>query len=82
MKYLYHPDTTLTAADLENVAVDLLGVLPLPGVEGCTFDPRIIWRTVCRAAVGRKSLKAVTDSSLKTYSDDYTLAQQAAINRA
>jgi hypothetical protein len=75
MQFLYHPDTVLTAADLESVAVDLLSELPLPGVEGCAFDPGIIWRTVCRAAVGRTSIKAVTDSSLKTYSDDYILAQ-------
>ena len=75
MQFLYHPDTVLTAADLETLAVSLLAWLPLPGVEGDTFDPEVIWRTVMRASVGQKSTKAVTDSSLKTYSDDYTLTQ-------
>ena len=75
MQFLYHPDTVLTAADLETLAVSLLAWLPLPGVEGDTFDPEVIWRTVTRASVRQKSTKAVTDNSLKTYSDDYTLTQ-------
>jgi hypothetical protein len=36
MKFLYHPDTVLTASDLEALAVGLLSVLPLPGVEGAS----------------------------------------------
>ena len=43
--------------------------------EGVAFDPRVIWRTVCRAAVRRKSINGVIDDTLQTYSDDYTLAQ-------
>ncbi|SDD90380.1 hypothetical protein SAMN05192552_10682 [Natrinema hispanicum] len=34
MKLLYHPDTVLTAADLEKLALDLLSEIPIPGVEG------------------------------------------------
>src|SRR6056297_1137583 len=75
MKLLYHPDTVLTAADLEKLALDLLSEIPIPGVEGCGFDSGIIRQTLLQAAVDQKSIKAVTDSTLGTYSDDYTLAQ-------
>ncbi len=75
MKLLYHPDTVLTAADLEKLALDLLSEIPIPGVEGYGFDSGIIRQTLLQAAVDQKSIKAVTDSTLGTYSDDYTLAQ-------
>ncbi|MFU8870257.1 MAG: ISH3 family transposase, partial [Natronococcus sp.] len=75
MKFLYHPDTALTASELETLALDLLAEIPLPGVEGCGFDSGIIRCTLLQAAVDQKSIKAVTDTTLGTYSDDYTLAQ-------
>ncbi|RQG95053.1 ISH3 family transposase [Natrarchaeobius oligotrophus] len=75
MKFLYHPDTVLTASELETLAVGLLAEIPIPGVEGCGFDSGIIRRTFLQAAVDQKSIKAVTDTTLGTYSDDYTLAQ-------
>ncbi|MEF8826668.1 MAG: ISH3 family transposase, partial [Halapricum sp.] len=75
MRFLYHPDTVLTASDLETLAVSLLQELPLPGVEDCGFDSGIIWETVTQAAVDQKSIKAVTDTTRRTYSDDYTLTQ-------
>jgi len=34
MKFLYQPDTALTASDLETLALDLLAEIPIPGVEG------------------------------------------------
>jgi hypothetical protein len=40
MKSLHHPDTVLTASDLETVAVGLLSVLPLSGVEGLMSEKR------------------------------------------
>ena len=75
MRFLYHPDTTITAAELETLALDLLAEIPIPGVEGCSFDSGIIRQTLLRAAVDQKSIRAVTDTTLGTYSDDYTLAQ-------
>ncbi|AGB33309.1 hypothetical protein Natpe_3540 [Natrinema pellirubrum DSM 15624] len=75
VQFLYHPDTVLTASDLETLALDLLSEVPIPGVEGCGFDSGIIRQTLLQAAVDQKSIKAVTDSTLGTYSDDYTLAQ-------
>ena len=38
VKSLYHPDTVLTASELETLALDLLAEIPIPGVEGCGFD--------------------------------------------
>ncbi len=75
VKFLYHPDTVLTASDLETLALDLLSGIPIPGVEGCGFDCGIIRQTLLQAAVDQKSIKPVTDTTRGTYSDDYTLAQ-------
>jgi len=75
MRFLYQPDSVLTAADLETLALGLLSEIPIPGVEGCGFDSGIIRQTLLQAAVDQKSIKAVTDSTRGTYSDDYTLTQ-------
>ncbi|MCU4753662.1 ISH3 family transposase [Halobacteria archaeon AArc-curdl1] len=75
MNCLYHPDTVLTASDLETLAEGLLAEIPIPGVEATAFDSGIIRRTLLQAAVDQKSIKAVTDTTRETYSDDYTLAQ-------
>jgi len=72
---LYQPDTVLTASDLETLAEGLLSEIPIPGVEAAVFDSGIIRRTLLQAAVDQKSIKAVTDTTRGTYSDDYTLAQ-------
>ncbi|MCQ1021463.1 ISH3 family transposase, partial [Acinetobacter baumannii] len=42
---------------------------------GCGFDSGIIRETLLQAAVDQKSIKAVTDTTQRTYSDDYTLTQ-------
>jgi hypothetical protein len=75
VQFLYHPDTVLTTAGLETLAEGLLSEIPIPGVEAVAFDAGVIWRTVLDAAVDQKSIKAVTDTTLKTYSDDYTFTQ-------
>ncbi|WP_201740316.1 hypothetical protein [Salinigranum halophilum] len=75
MKCLYHPDTVLTASDLEILAEGLLAEIPIPGVEAAAFDSGIIRRTLLQAAVDQTSIKAVTESTRGTYSDNYTLAQ-------
>jgi hypothetical protein len=68
MQFLYHPDTVLTASDLETLAVGLLTELLLPGVEDCGFDSGRIWQTVEQAAVDNKSITGLTDSTHGTYS--------------
>jgi hypothetical protein len=75
VRFLYHPDTVLTASDLETLAEGILSEIPIPGVEAAVFDSGIIRQTLLHAAVGQKSVKAVTDSTRNTYSDDYTLTQ-------
>lgn len=75
VRFLYQPDTVLTASDLEILALDLLDEIPIPGVEGCGFDPGIIRQTLLQAAIDQKSVKAVTDTTCGTYSGDYTLTQ-------
>ncbi|WP_318570910.1 ISH3 family transposase [Salinigranum marinum] len=75
MKFLYHPDTVITSSDLETLAEDLIAEIPIPGVEVGAFDSGIIRQTLLQAAVDQKSIKAVTDTTRGTYSDDYTLAQ-------
>nr|WP_232833843.1 ISH3 family transposase [Saliphagus sp. LR7] len=75
MEFLYHPDTVLTASELETLALGLLAEVPIPGVEAAAFDSGIIRETLLQAAVDQKSIKAVTDTTRRTYSDDYTLAQ-------
>ncbi|SEP28806.1 Transposase DDE domain-containing protein [Halogranum amylolyticum] len=75
MRFLYHPDTVLTAFDLENLALELLSEIPIPGVEGCGFDSGVIRQTLLQAAVEQTSIKAVSDDTRGTYSDDYTLTQ-------
>ena len=42
LNLLYHPDTVLTAADIEILAEGLLEEIPIPGVKGCGFDSGII----------------------------------------
>ncbi|WP_114579690.1 ISH3 family transposase [Saliphagus sp. LR7] len=75
MRFLYHPDTVLTASELETLALGLLAEIPIPGVEAAVFDSGIIRETLLQAAVDQKSIKAVTDTTRRTYSDDYTLTQ-------
>jgi len=75
VEFLYHPDTVLTAADLESLAFGLLSEISIPGVEGAVFDSGIIHDTLLHAAVEHDSISAITDSTRNTYSDDYTLTQ-------
>ncbi len=75
MRFLYHLDTVLTASDIEYVTLDLLAEIPIPGVEAAAFDSGIIRKTLLQAAVDQKSIKAITDTTRRTYSDDYTLTQ-------
>ncbi|MFC7021127.1 MULTISPECIES: transposase [Haloarcula] len=75
VKFLYHPDTVLTASDLENLALGLLSEIPIPGVEDCAFDSGIIHDTLLHAAVEQDFIKAITDATRNTNSDDYTLTQ-------
>jgi len=41
VEVLYHPDTVVTASDLETLALDLLAEIPVPGVEGCSTQVKL-----------------------------------------
>ena len=43
------PDDHLSASDVKDLAADLIGQLPLPGVEGSPLDPGDIWIVVILA---------------------------------
>ena len=75
MKFLYHPYTILTSSDHETLALNLISEIPIPGVDAAAFDSGIIRQTLLQAAVDQKSIKAVTNTTCGTHSDDYTLAQ-------
>ena len=59
MRFLYQPDSVLTAANLEALALELLSEIPISGVEPAAFDSGIIRQTLFQAAVDQKSIKAV-----------------------
>jgi hypothetical protein len=48
MKFLYHPDTVLTASDLEKLALSLLVEIPIPGVEAQPSTPESSGRHFCK----------------------------------
>ena len=50
------PDGYLTATDVKNVAEEIIGCLPLPGVEGTPLDPGDIWLVVILACVNQNSI--------------------------
>ncbi|CCQ33197.1 conserved hypothetical protein [Halorhabdus tiamatea SARL4B] len=53
----------------------LFAEVPIPGVEGCGFDSWIVRQTFLQPAVNQESIKAVTDTTRGTYSDEYTPTQ-------
>jgi len=57
MRFLYQPDTLLTASGLENLALDLLAEIPISGVEAAAFDSGIICQTLLQAAVDQNPSK-------------------------
>ena len=74
-RVLSQPDSVFTASDIEILAKVLLTKLPILGVEGCGFNSGIIRQTFLQAAVDQKSIKTVTDTTHRTYSDNYILEQ-------
>ena len=50
------PDGYLSASDVKDVAENVIGQLPLPGIEGSPLDPGDIWAVVILAAVNQTSI--------------------------
>jgi len=56
MLNLPEPDGVLSAADVKEVAADVIGQLPLRGIEGSPLDSDDIWPVVTMASVNQSSV--------------------------
>jgi len=64
------PDGVLSAGDIKEVAVDVIGELPLPGIEGSPLDSGDIWPVVTMASVNQTSVWETTSQTDDTPCDD------------
>jgi len=67
---LPEPDGVLSAADVKDVAADIIGQLPLRGIEGSPLDSGDIWSVVTLASVNQSSVWEVTSQTDDTPCDD------------
>jgi len=67
---LPEPDGVLSAADVKDVAADVIGQLPLRGIEGSPLDSGDIWPVVTMASVNQSSVWEVTSQTDDTPCDD------------
>jgi len=67
---LPEPDGVLSAADVKDVAADMIGQLPLRGIEGSPLDSGDIWPVVTMASVNQSSVWEVTSQTDDTPCDD------------
>ncbi|GGJ01715.1 hypothetical protein GCM10008995_09380 [Halobellus salinus] len=70
---LPEPDGALSAADVKEVAADIIGQLPLEGIEGSPLDSDDIWPIVTLASVNQSSVWDVTSQTDDTPCDDTVL---------
>jgi len=67
---LPEPDGVLSAADVKEVAADVIGNLPIEGIEGSPLDSGDIWPVVTLASVNQSSVWEVTSQTDDTPCDD------------
>jgi len=67
---LPEPGGVLSAADVKDVAADVIGKLPLEGIEGSPLDSGDIWSVVTLASVNQSSVWEVTSQTDDTPCDD------------
>ena len=63
---LTDPNDILTNADLKALALELLCLVPMPGIEGSPLAPVDIYEVVLRAAVAMTSVNGVTSQTSDT----------------
>ena len=63
---LTDPDEFISNAQLKSLGMELLELIPLPGIEGSPLDPENIMEVVLRAAVGTTSVNGVTENTSET----------------
>jgi len=67
------PDGVLSAADVKDVAAEIVQCLPMPGIEGSPLDSGDIWPVVILACVNQTSVWEVTSQTEATPCDDTVL---------
>lgn len=75
------PDDVLTDSDIKELAEDVIGELPLPGIEGSPLDSDDIWSVVTLASVNQTSIWEVCNNNNSTPCDDTVLEWLHTINR-
>ena len=63
---LTNPDEFLSNAQLKSLALEMLELVPMDGIEGSGLDPEEIMEVVLRAAVGTTSVNGVTTKTSDT----------------
>ncbi|SEP32278.1 hypothetical protein SAMN04487948_1518, partial [Halogranum amylolyticum] len=63
---LTDPDEFLSNAQLKSLALEVLELIPMGGIEGSGLDPEEIMEVVLRAAVGTTSVNGVTTNTSDT----------------
>jgi len=65
-RVLTDPDEFITNSQLKTLALEVLELVPMPGIEGSPLDSGDIMEVVLRAAVGTTSVNGVTTNTAKT----------------
>jgi len=63
---LTDPDEFITNSQLKTLALEVLELVPMPGIEGSPLDSGDIMEVVLRAAVGTTSVNSVTINTAET----------------
>jgi hypothetical protein len=63
-------DGVCSAAKVKEAADDVIGELPLPGIEGSPLDSGDIWPVVTMASVNQSSVWEITSQTDDTPCDD------------
>ena len=79
---LPEPDGHLSASDVKDLAENLIGQLPLPGVEGSPLDPGDIWSVVILACVNQTSIWETCNDTDGTPCDDTVLEWLHTLDRS
>ena len=65
-RVLTDPDEFITNSQLKTLALEVLDLVPMPGIEGSPLDSGDIMEVVLRAAVGTTSVNGVTTNTAET----------------
>ena len=76
-----NPDEHLSAADVKDVAEEVITPLPLPDVKGSTLDPGDIWLVVILASTNQNSIWDTCNDTDGTPCDDTVLTWLHTLNR-